>query len=158
MADCAGTRENGSAGLPGGGVVHRCSRDSSRDSVDAIRSREARSGPEQPWHASAEHAMQELLLRDHRASRIEIVAAGNDAPGLRYVVARVWPGNATETVRANAQLQPRRRGARFLFPCLAAGGCKRVLAGRLPSSLSYSACDPIQNHTRSAFTSTAIAR
>jgi hypothetical protein len=44
-----------------------------------------------PGHATAEAAMEALMARTYRGARVQIVGSGTDGPGLRYVVARVWP-------------------------------------------------------------------
>ena len=61
-------------------------------------------------HATAESAMQDLMIRTEGPGRVDIVAAGNDGPGLRYVVARVWPTNAPATAAGHS----REIGAYFL--------------------------------------------
>lgn len=63
-----------------------------------------------PGYVSAEQAMREMLLRDHWGGTVEIVAGGNDGPGLRYVVARVWPVKAA----GGADGKPREVGSYFL--------------------------------------------
>jgi len=60
---------------------------------------------------SAEQAMREMLLRDHRSGNIEIVAGGNDGPGLRYVVARIWP----DKTAGGADAKPNEVGSYFLL-------------------------------------------
>jgi len=57
-----------------------------RHTADRLESLRGKEG-----YASAEEAMRTLLLREHPGGRVELVASGNDAPGLRFVVARVWP-------------------------------------------------------------------
>ena len=54
--------------------------------LEALRSR--------PGHATAETAMEDLMARSYRGSRVQIVGSGNDGRGLRYVVARVCPPKA----------------------------------------------------------------
>jgi len=63
-----------------------------------------------PGYASAETAMHDLMIRNDQAARIEIVGAGNDGPGLRYVVARVWPPR----VPGGPEPNPREVGCYFL--------------------------------------------
>jgi hypothetical protein len=47
----------------------------------------------QPAYASAEGGIRDILLRRFPGGRVEIVGAGNEAPGMRFVVARVWPAH-----------------------------------------------------------------
>lgn len=54
--------------------------------------------------------MHDLMVKNHQAARIEIVGAGNDGPGLRYVVARVWPPQ----VPGGPEPNPREEGKYFL--------------------------------------------
>jgi hypothetical protein len=68
---------------------------------------------EKPGYASAEEAMRQLLLRGYPGGRVEIVGAGNDAPGLRYVVARVWPAR-TGLAAGSQRKGPKEAGCYFL--------------------------------------------
>jgi hypothetical protein len=65
-----------------------------------------------PGHVSAEAAMHDLMGRTSRGGRVEILSVGDDGPGLRYVVARVWaPATAANAAPSG---RPREVGSYFL--------------------------------------------
>jgi hypothetical protein len=86
--------------------------------------------------------MQDLMARSRPGARVELVGEGREGPGLRYVVARVWPAGAS----GGAEGSPHEKGSCFLRmeqgwvylaadeftgPSVALG---RLLLDRLPES------------------------
>ncbi len=47
-------------------------------------------------YASAETAMRQLMATNYPGARVEIVGSGREGPGLRYVVAHIWPAKTGE--------------------------------------------------------------